>query len=241
MKTIKDWIKLSALPKPYYFILITLLGLEGLIFIFNPISFAYIASFVLEQNYKLSSLWAVIFFSLQILSCLLTHIKTNELIKLKLFIKTKLLFKRKPALKKEQKIFVSNFLDDLCNFILGIIKIVLILLTALIYSLPFFVFILAGFLFISMIVFCFNKFFLRRKNYSLNSLSTTSCLLNTIWTILISALSLYSIHLASTRILSLTIFLLINNFISNHLTKMSFNLNIIKNYNNIKSIFKEDK
>lgn len=239
MQALIIYLRLTNLPRSLKIFLCTLSIVQIIVFIFNPISFGYIASFVTEQNYKLALMWASINFMLQILNNLATLIKNQQLSNCYLFVLQNL--KNNNSLNDNEKQYFASFIYSLNSITLLILRILAILLVALIYSINLFVFVLISFLLTALFLFLLNKFVFSKNKNSARLIATLTIVLNILWAVFTYVILFWSIIIIDKQIISLTVFLLVNAFVSNHISKVNFNLELIFDLKKLKTIINKIK
>lgn len=231
MQTILKWFKIIDLPKSHIIIYFVSTFIETLCFLLSPVSFAYITNYILEQNSKASLIWAFIYFLTGILSTIIKIIKQNELSFLYNYclLKGKEIYSSNTTISKSDEETLNTFIFKFNTLFIFLLKTLSIIILSMFYSIKLFVFLCTS-LFLCLTV---GKilFTIKIKNKNLHvekpNFLNANTLVNILWQTLTFILILFTIEKVDNRIISLTLFLLIINFVSNHLTKTNFNIDYL--------------
>lgn len=225
------WLRLIKLPVKNIIAYLILTLLELLCYTFGPVSFATIASYVTEQNIQLAKLWASINMMLQILGLIIIVIKQQLLTNLSVEAHSNL--STKPNLKIEDIKYFSNFIFKFNSLIIFFLKLLIILISSIFFSLYLTLFILLAYLFCFIIGTISNKIRTNKESKDKYGYQVLICdsILNAVWH-LFSFIILYSaLNLIQEQNITLSIFLLVSTFISNQISKPFFSIKYLINLN----------
>jgi len=240
MRTIKKWFNLSGFPQTKKYFLLGLTITEVICFVFSPISFAYITSLITMQNASSALLWATIFFMLSLLGYLVKIIKDSFLKQATLYIQNSLLNMSSVSsiLNKKEEDYITNFLYVLNSLLTFWFKVFSLIILSLLYSFTLFLFIALslalcfGILFLIYIINSKQKLSLKQNYYT----NIFNSIINILWLIFTFLILIWAIKLIDVQSITLTAFLLVTSFISNHASKIDFSLDIFIETKKLKDI-----
>lgn len=234
-RSIFKWTQIINLKKSDYVLFFSLTFIEIICFAFSPISFAYITSFAAEQNIQIALLWASINFMLQLLNYFITIIKQQRLIALNSFVYN-ILYQSKNYKIEDTKYF-SNFLFKFNNLILFVFKILSIVFISLIYSIYLTLTIIIALIACFISSFIINKIRTKKQKPELYGYQVLICdtILNCIWLGFSFFIIISAINLISNQNITLTVFLLITTFVSNHISKSELTVKHLINLKELKN------
>lgn len=219
MKTIIKWFNLMQFKTHEIIKLLCLAIISTICYIFLPLSYTKIATNIIIQNYNLTTLWTTINFLVVILNLIISNITKKHITSLNTTHESRLMQKFDSTKATVIITLTLPIYSSLCL----ILKLTGLIISAGIISLS-----LALYLVVSICI-CFTL--KKVLNLIKSSDQIILIIIDCVWYVFTFFMILYNIHMVRQQTLSVTTFLVISTFISNHLLKPEFNNNLSRAIN----------